>query len=83
MKHTIYILFISLILAFTACSKDDKPDSSAVCLSCEVVGESFGDPLCVGAIDPETGEAYTLAELEELELTKALFEAFGSTCTLK
>ena len=80
MKHTIYILFISLILAFTACSKDDKPDSSAVCLSCEVVGESFGDPLCVGAIDPDTGEAFTL---EELELTKALFEAFGSTCTLK
>ena len=80
MKHTIYILFISLILAFTACSKDDKPDSSAVCLSCEVVGESFGDPWCVGAIDPETGEAYTLAELE---ISKALFEAFGSTCTLK
>ena len=66
MKHTIYILFISLILVFTACSKDDKPDSSAVCLSCE--------------IDPETGDAYTLAELE---ISKALFEAFGSTCTLK
>ncbi len=79
MKHTIYILFISLILALTACSKDDKPDSSAICLSCELIGESFGDPLCVGAIDPETGEAFTLAELE---LSKALFEAFGSTCTL-
>jgi len=80
MKHSIYILFISLILAFTACSKDDDTDSSAVCLSCEVVGESFGDPLCVGAIDPETGEVYTLAELE---LSKTIFEAFGSTCTLK
>ena len=80
MKHSIYILLISLMLAFTACSKDDDTDSSAVCLSCEVVGESFGDPLCVGAIDPETGEVITLAELE---LSKALFEAFGSTCTLK
>ena len=80
MKHSIYILFISLILAFTGCSKDDDADSSAVCLTCEVVGDSFGDPLCVGTIDPETGEAFTLAELE---LTKALFEAFGSTCTLK
>ena len=39
MKHPIYILFISLILALTACSKDDKPDSSAICLSCELIGE--------------------------------------------
>ncbi len=69
------IAFISA-LTFTSCSKDDD---DKVCLNCEIIGESF-DQLCEGMTDPDSGETITK---ELLEVSKALFEAFGSSCTLK
>ena len=67
--------FISA-LTVTSCSKDDD---DKVCLNCEIIGESF-DQLCEGMTDPDSGETITK---ELLEVSKALFEAFGSSCTLK
>ena len=73
-KNIIYILFISLTLSISSCSKDDDTATSAVCLTCD----SFDTPLCVGSIDDETGEVVTE---EMIDITKSLFEAFGTTCT--
>ena len=76
MKKIITIFAFVLALSLTSCSKDDDDN---LCLSCEIVGESF-DQLCEGMKDPDTGETLTK---ELLEISKALFEAFGATCTLK
>ena len=69
------IAFISA-LTVTSCSKDED---DKVCLNCEIIGESF-DQLCEGMTDPDSGETITI---ELLEVSKALFEAFGGSCTLK
>ena len=76
MKKIITIFAFVLALSLTSCSKDDEDN---LCLNCEIVGESF-DQLCEGMRDPDTGETLTK---ELLEISKALFEAFGATCTLK
>ena len=76
MKKIITIFAFVLALSLTSCSKDDEDN---LCLNCEIVGESF-DQLCEGMRDPESGETLTK---ELLEISKALFEAFGATCTLK
>tara|TARA_B100001996_G_scaffold324027_1_gene269380 strand:- start:197 stop:427 length:231 start_codon:yes stop_codon:yes gene_type:complete len=76
MKKIITIFAFVLALSLTSCSKDDEDN---LCLNCEIVGESF-DQLCEGMKDPDTGETLTK---ELLEISKALFEAFGATCTLK
>ena len=69
------IAFISA-LTVSSCSKDDD---DKVCLNCEIIGESF-DQLCEWMTDPDSGETITI---ELLEVSKALFEAFGGSCTLK
>ena len=76
MKKIITIFAFVLALSLTSCSKDDEDN---LCLNCEIVGESF-DQLCEGMKDPDSGETLTK---ELLEISKALFEAFGATCTLK
>ena len=76
MKKIITIFAFVLALSLTSCSKDDEDN---LCLNCEIVGESF-DQLCEGMRDPDSGETLTK---ELLEVSKALFEAFGATCTLK
>lgn len=76
MKKIVTIIVFSLSLSLTSCSKDDEDN---LCLNCEIVGESF-DQLCEGMKDPDSGETLTK---ELLEVSKALFEAFGATCTLK
>jgi len=76
MKKIITIFAFVLALSLTSCSKDDEDN---LCLNCEIVGESF-DQLCEGMKDPDSGETLTK---ELLEVSKALFEAFGATCTLK
>ena len=76
MKKIITIFAFVLAVSLTSCSKDDEDN---LCLNCEIVGESF-DQLCEGMKDPDTGETLTK---ELLEISKALFEAFGATCTLK
>ena len=76
MKRIVTIIVIFLSLSLTSCSKDDEDN---LCLNCEIVGESF-DQLCEGMKDPDSGETLTK---ELLEVSKALFEAFGATCTLK
>ena len=74
---SIYFNFLFLaVLSFYACSTDDDDQ---VCLSCEVIGETF-ETACVGEVDSETGETYSRFELE---LIKGLTEAFGATCTLE
>ena len=76
MKKIVTITVFILAFGLTSCSKDDEDN---LCLNCEIVGESF-DQLCEGMKDPDTGETLTK---ELLEISKALFEAFGATCTLK
>ena len=76
MKKIVTIIVFFLSLSLTSCSKDDEDNR---CLNCEIVGESF-DQLCEGMKDPDSGETLTK---ELLEVSKALFEAFGATCTLK
>ena len=76
MKKIVTIIVFSLSLSLTSCSKDDEDN---LCLNCEIVGESF-DQLCEGMKDPDSGETLTK---ELLEVSKALFEAFGATYTLK
>ncbi len=65
-----------MTLSLTSCSKEDD---DRLCLNCEIIGESF-DQLCEGMVDPDLGETLTK---ELLEVSKALFEALGATCTLK
>ena len=74
MKNIYFGLLFLTILSFYACSKDDDK----LCLSCDVIGESF-ETACVGDVDPETGETFSKLELQ---LIKGLTEAFGATCTL-
>ena len=76
MKKIVTITYLFLAFSLTSCSKDDEDN---LCLNCEIVGESF-DQLCEGMRDPDSGETLTK---ELLEVSKALFEAFGATCTLK
>ena len=76
MKKIISITAFIIGLSTIGCSKDDD---DKVCLDCQIVGESF-DQLCEGMRDPDSGETLTK---ELLEVSKALFEAFGATCTLK
>ena len=76
MKKIISITAFIIALSTIGCSKDDD---DKVCLDCQIVGESF-DQLCEGLRDPDSGETLTK---ELLEVSKALFEAFGATCTLK
>ena len=76
MKKIITVIAFISALTVTSCSKDDD---DKVCLNCEVIGESF-DQLCEGMTDPDSGETITI---ELLEVSKALFEAFGGSCTLK
>ena len=76
MKKIINIIVFTLALSLSSCSKDDEDN---LCLNCEIIGESF-DQLCEGMMDPDSGETLTK---ELLEISKALFEAFGATCTLK
>ena len=76
MKKIINIIVFTLALSLSSCSKDDEDN---LCLNCEIIGESF-DQLCEGMTDPDSGETLTK---ELLEISKALFEAFGATCTLK
>ena len=75
MKKIIIKIAFILSLSLINCSKDDE---DSVCLNCEIIGESF-DQLCEGMVDPDSGETLTK---ELLEVSKALFEAFGATCTL-
>ena len=76
MKNIVTITLFILAFSLTSWSKDDEDN---LCLNCEIVGESF-DQLCEGMRDPDSGETLTK---ELLEVSKALFEAFGATCTLK
>ena len=76
MKKIVTITVFILAFSLTSCSKYDEDN---LCLNCEIVGESI-DQLCEGMRDPESGETLTK---ELLEISKALFEAFGATCTLK
>ena len=76
MRKILFTLIFILSISFSSCSKDDEDN---LCLNCEIVGESF-DQLCEGMRDPDTGETLTK---DLLEVSKALFEAFGATCTLK
>tara|TARA_B100001057_G_scaffold202320_1_gene203119 strand:- start:68 stop:298 length:231 start_codon:yes stop_codon:yes gene_type:complete len=76
MKKIITTIVFILSLSLISCSKDDE---DSLCLNCEIIGESF-DQLCEGMVDPDSGETLTK---ELLEVSKALFEAFGATCTLK
>ncbi len=76
MKKIITTIVFIFALSLISCSKDDDDN---VCLNCEIIGESF-DQLCEGMVDPDSGETLTK---ELLEVSKALFEAFGATCTLK
>ncbi len=76
MKKIITTIVFILSLSLINCSKDDE---DGLCLNCEIIGESF-DQLCEGMVDPDSGETLTK---ELLEVSKALFEAFGATCTLK
>ena len=76
MKKIVTTIVFILSLSLINCSKDDE---DSLCLNCEIIGESF-DQLCEGMVDPDSGETLTK---ELLEVSKALFEAFGATCTLK
>ena len=75
MKNIDIGLLFRAMLSFYACSKDDDK----LCLSCDVIGESF-ETACVGDVDQETGETFSKLELQ---LIKGLTEAFGATCTLQ
>ena len=76
MRKILLVLIFILSISFSSCSKDDD---DKLCLTCEVEGET-SDQLCEGMTDPDSGDTLTK---ELLEVSKALFEAFGATCTLK
>ena len=76
MRKILLLLIFILSISFSSCSKDDD---DKLCLICEVEGEA-SDQICEGETDPDSGDTVTK---ELLEVSKALLEAFGATCTLK
>lgn len=74
MRKILFLLIFILSISLSSCSKDDD---DKLCLICEVEGES--DQICEGETDPDSGDTVTK---ELLEVTRALAEAFGATCTL-
>lgn len=76
MRKILFLLIFILSISFSSCSKDDD---DKLCLICEVEGEA-SDQICEGETDPDSGDTVTK---ELLEVSKALLEAFGATCTLK
>ena len=76
MRKILFLLTFILSISFSSCSKDDD---DKLCLICEVEGES-SDQICEGETDPDSGDTVTK---ELLEVSKALLEAFGATCTLR
>ena len=76
MRKILLPLIFILSISFSSCSKDDDDDK--LCLICEVEGEA-SDQICEGETDPDSGDTVTK---ELLEVSKALLEAFGATCTL-
>ena len=76
MRKILFLLTFILSISFSSCSKDDD---DKLCLICEVEGEA-SDQICEGETDPDSGDTVTK---ELLEVSKALLEAFGATCTLK
>lgn len=75
MRKILFLLTFILSISFSSCSKDDD---DKLCLICEVEGES--DQICEGETDPDSGDTVTK---DLLEVSKALLEAFGATCTLR
>ena len=76
MRKILFLLTFILSISFSSCSKDDD---DKLCLICEVEGEA-SDQICEGETDPDSGDTVTK---DLLEVSKALLEAFGATCTLK
>ena len=76
MRKILLLLIFILSISFSGCSKDDD---DKLCLTCEVEGET-SDRLCEGMTDPDSGDTVTK---DLLEVSKALLEAFGATCTLR
>ena len=76
MRKILFLLTFILSISFSSCSKDDD---DKLCLICEVEGES-SDQICEGETDPDSGDTVTK---DLLEVSKALLEAFGATCTLR
>ena len=76
MRKILFLLTFILSISFSSCSKDDD---DKFCLICEVEGEA-SDQICEGETDPDSGDTVTK---ELLEVSKALLEAFGATCTLR
>ena len=76
MRKILFLLTFILSISFSSCSKDDD---DKLCLICEVEGEA-SDQICEGETDPDSGDTVTK---ELLEVSKALLEAFGATCTLR
>ena len=76
MRKILFTLIFIVSISFSSCSKDDD---DKLCLICEVEGEA-SDQICEGETDPDSGDTVTK---ELLEVSKALLEAFGATCTIK
>ena len=76
MRKILFLLIFILSISFSSCSKDDD---DKLCLICEVEGEA-SDQICEGETDPDSGDTVTK---DLLEVSKALLEAFGATCTLR
>jgi hypothetical protein len=76
MRKILFTLIFIVSISFSSCSKDDD---DKLCLICEVEGEA-SDQICEGETDPDSGDTVTK---ELLEVSKALAEAFGATCTLR
>lgn len=76
MRKILFLLTFILSISFSSCSKDDD---DKLCLICEVEGEA-SDQICEGETDPDSGDTVTK---DLLEVSKALLEAFGATCTLR
>ena len=76
MRKILFLLTFILSISFSSCSEDDD---DKLCLICEVEGEA-SDQICEGETDPDSGDTVTK---DLLEVSKALLEAFGATCTLR
>ena len=76
MRTILFLLTFILSISFSSCSNDDD---DKLCLICEVEGEA-SDQICEGETDPDSGDTVTK---DLLEVSKALLEAFGATCTLR
>ena len=76
MRKYLFLLIFILSISLSSCSKDDD---DKLCLICEVEGEA-SDQICEGETDPDSGDTVTK---DLLEVSKALLEAFGATCTLR